>query len=71
MVPKSERDLERSKSSSSTSGALGLWVVRLTEEVASAGFNLQIAPLAQDPLAAPELFRIVSTGLANVTVRLV
>jgi hypothetical protein len=76
MVPRSERDWERSKSSSRT-GALALLLVigkgcpaKLNVETASVGLNLQIVLLAQEPLAAADWFRIVRTGFASVTVRL-
>jgi hypothetical protein len=75
MVPRSERDWERSKSSSST-GALALLLAigkgcpaKLNVETASVGLNLQIAPLAQEPIAAPDWFRVVRTGFARATVR--
>src|SRR6266852_231936 len=76
MVPRSERDWERSKSSRIT-GALALvlvigkgWLAKLNVETASAGLDLQIAPLGQELIAAPDWFRIVRTGFASVTVRL-
>jgi hypothetical protein len=75
MVPRSDRDWERSKSSRST-GALALLVTgkgcpaKLKVETASVGLNLQIALLAQEPIAAADWFRIVRTGFATATVRL-
>jgi hypothetical protein len=75
MVPRSERDWERSKSSTST-GALALLLVigkgcpaKWNVETASVGLNLQIALLTQEPIAA-DWFRIVRTGFASVTLRL-